>query len=271
MPSSPGLAAEFEANDHETLMNWTLPLGDALIDRIVDGGMTPDELRAAVVRLDRDPGGWKRCAVAFLEAQVLNESFRASDQPEKHEPAGRKHGDCPFAGATSFLGHRWLRTCGGGGRSSAASFAIGWIAHGTRSSAPARDSLALDDAHSAGIPPMKMAVRECRGQPSRQAIRRIKTSLSMPAEIEVRSCEPWRRSASAPKARRPRCRCWPGPGITEEWLVQQPPPVSEHGQVVLARQGYQVEQRAAFLHDRSGRRPARGCSRRSRPDPVHRQ
>ena len=36
-------------------------------------------------------------------------------------------------------------------------------------------------------------------------------------------------------------------GITEEWLTQQPPPVSEHGQVVLARQGYQVEQSGEFF------------------------
>jgi hypothetical protein len=33
-----------------------------------------------------------------------------------------------------------------------------------------------------------------------------------------------------------------GPGITEEWLRQQPPPVSEHGQVVFQRYGYQVDQ-----------------------------
>ena len=38
-----------------------------------------------------------------------------------------------------------------------------------------------------------------------------------------------------------------GPGITEDWLVQQPPPVSEYGEVVLARQGYQVEQQRRFF------------------------
>ncbi len=38
-----------------------------------------------------------------------------------------------------------------------------------------------------------------------------------------------------------------GPGVTEEWLRQQPPPVSEHGQVVFQRHGYQVEQHRRFL------------------------
>ena len=38
-----------------------------------------------------------------------------------------------------------------------------------------------------------------------------------------------------------------GPGITEEWLKQQPPPVSKHGQVVLQRHGYQVDQRRRLI------------------------
>ena len=38
-----------------------------------------------------------------------------------------------------------------------------------------------------------------------------------------------------------------GPGLNEEWLTRQPPPVSEHGQVVLERNGYQVDQRRQFL------------------------
>ena len=38
-----------------------------------------------------------------------------------------------------------------------------------------------------------------------------------------------------------------GPGITEEWLRQQPPPVSEHGRIVLQRLGYQVDQRRRLI------------------------
>jgi hypothetical protein len=38
-----------------------------------------------------------------------------------------------------------------------------------------------------------------------------------------------------------------GPGITEEWLRHQPPLVSEHGQVVFQRHGYQVDQRRRLI------------------------
>jgi hypothetical protein len=38
-----------------------------------------------------------------------------------------------------------------------------------------------------------------------------------------------------------------GPGITEDWLRHQPPPVSEYGQVVFQRHGYQVDQRRRLI------------------------
>src|SRR5439155_5244460 len=59
----------------------TIPLDNDFIDRIVDGALTPGQLRAAIDRLDHEPDGWKRCAVAFLEAQCWGEALRALDQP----------------------------------------------------------------------------------------------------------------------------------------------------------------------------------------------
>ena len=38
-----------------------------------------------------------------------------------------------------------------------------------------------------------------------------------------------------------------GPGIDEQWLKNQPPPVNEYVQVALEREGYQVNQRRRFL------------------------
>ncbi len=38
-----------------------------------------------------------------------------------------------------------------------------------------------------------------------------------------------------------------GPGINEQWLKNQPPPVTEYEQVALKRQGYQVDQRRQFF------------------------
>jgi hypothetical protein len=44
---------------------------EVFFDRLVDGELTPDEYRALVASLDDEPGGWRRCALAFLEAQAL--------------------------------------------------------------------------------------------------------------------------------------------------------------------------------------------------------
>jgi hypothetical protein len=38
-----------------------------------------------------------------------------------------------------------------------------------------------------------------------------------------------------------------GPGITEDWLKEQPPPVNEYGQALWQRRGFQVDQRRQLL------------------------
>jgi hypothetical protein len=51
---------------------------DVLIDRMVDGPLPPGELREAVARLDGVPAaeGWRRCGLAFLEAQCWGDLLR---------------------------------------------------------------------------------------------------------------------------------------------------------------------------------------------------
>jgi hypothetical protein len=54
----------------------------ALLDRLVDGELGEADRRALLVALDRELDGWKRCALAFLEAQAWQEAAR-------HESARR--------------------------------------------------------------------------------------------------------------------------------------------------------------------------------------
>jgi hypothetical protein len=42
---------------------------DILFDRLVDGEISGDDRRRLLSSLDDRPGGWRRCALAFLEAQ----------------------------------------------------------------------------------------------------------------------------------------------------------------------------------------------------------
>jgi len=42
---------------------------EVIFDRLVDGELTPTERRQLLASLDDRPEGWRRCAIAFLEAQ----------------------------------------------------------------------------------------------------------------------------------------------------------------------------------------------------------
>ena len=44
---------------------------DIRFDRLVDGELSAEEYRTLLAALDDEPGGWRRCALAFLEAQSL--------------------------------------------------------------------------------------------------------------------------------------------------------------------------------------------------------
>lgn len=44
---------------------------DARFDRLVDGELSAEEYRALLASLEDEPGGWRRCALAFLESQAL--------------------------------------------------------------------------------------------------------------------------------------------------------------------------------------------------------
>jgi hypothetical protein len=51
-------------------------IDDILIDRLVDGELSIDERRELLASLEAQPGGWRRCALAFLEAQTWRHEMR---------------------------------------------------------------------------------------------------------------------------------------------------------------------------------------------------
>lgn len=50
-------------------------LEQEIFDRLADGELTEAERRELLWRLDREPDGWRRCALAFLEAQCFREAL----------------------------------------------------------------------------------------------------------------------------------------------------------------------------------------------------
>jgi hypothetical protein len=47
------------------------------IDRLVESELSQPQRRALIVRIENEPGGWRRCGLAFLEAQSWRKSFRS--------------------------------------------------------------------------------------------------------------------------------------------------------------------------------------------------
>jgi hypothetical protein len=57
-------------------MNDNQPLSeDILLDRLVDGELSGNERRQLLESFDKRPEGWRRCALAFLEAQSWREEM----------------------------------------------------------------------------------------------------------------------------------------------------------------------------------------------------
>jgi hypothetical protein len=50
-------------------------VSESLVRRLVDGELGGEEYRALLAGLDEEPGAWRRCAMAFLEAQALTQEL----------------------------------------------------------------------------------------------------------------------------------------------------------------------------------------------------
>src|SRR5262245_1884809 len=62
---------------------------DRVLDRLVDGELSPGQRRELMAALDDEPGGWRRCALAFLEAQSWRwQLSRMATEPLVSQAAG---------------------------------------------------------------------------------------------------------------------------------------------------------------------------------------
>ena len=71
--------------------NPNRPLGDdEALDLLVDGELDEARRRELLLRLEREPDGWRRCALAFLEAQSLSREMKSLVRrpPRKDTPKG---------------------------------------------------------------------------------------------------------------------------------------------------------------------------------------
>jgi hypothetical protein len=112
------------------------PEDDRLVDRLVDGELADAERRELLLRFEREPDGWRRCALAFLEAQNGRQAFgplMASDVPRPIDvPLGRVAGaesSKPRHRMQSQRPWRAVVRLTGLAAGLAAAFALGWSFH----------------------------------------------------------------------------------------------------------------------------------------------
>jgi hypothetical protein len=195
-----------------------------LIDRLVDGEMDGEARRRLLLRLEAEPGGWRRCALAFLEAQCWREALAGvADRPAAHRGGApelaRRPGLMPASSRTGGPGvaaaRRRSRLAAWLGRAAALAlvFGLGWAVRGTVEPPPTAPLVATappaDPPRPAPAPQvMPVAVKADPGRP--RAVPRA-ASVSVP---------------SAPDT--------PVPLLSNAVLSR------------LERRGYQVEQRHAM-------------------------
>ncbi|WP_165249461.1 hypothetical protein [Paludisphaera soli] len=92
---------------------------ETLLDRLVDGDLAPAELREALTAVEAAPDGWRRCALALLEARCLDHALREPAPAPKPTfavaaPSRRRFRPALAASlALACFGSGWL--VGGGG------------------------------------------------------------------------------------------------------------------------------------------------------------
>ncbi len=106
---------------------------DRRFDRLVDGELSEAERREMLLRLDDQPGAWRRCALAFLEAQALRHELGASVPAAAESENGDSPHLCaapsgPFRqmGTVPFFRPNW-RSSLAGALAVAASFQVAFV------------------------------------------------------------------------------------------------------------------------------------------------
>ena len=80
-------------------------VAQAVIDRLVDGELDETARAAALRALDAEPGGWRRCATAFLEAQAWRQAAESAGPAAAAPPvATRSQGSARRAFVRQFIG-----------------------------------------------------------------------------------------------------------------------------------------------------------------------
>ena len=214
------------------------------IDRLVDGELSGAERRELVLRLDADPDGWRRCALAFLEAQQWQQAARSVvDEPTREPkptlsvatpaPTPQRGWSVTALAASVALalligfagGDRWRLAQSGVADESSAGEIIG-------SNATVTDVLPVD-------PSIAVANATENDDPVTQTVGRSGPRLRVGFLAVENDADGTLRHVPINVVE--------GPGVDESWLEQVPPAISARYVELLRQRGYAIEQRREIV------------------------
>ncbi len=208
---------------------------------------------AAIQRLDARPDGWRRCALAFLEAQCWTEALRPWDGtvPAAPEESATWTGKeswpgrvVPAALPASRSPRRWIGPALAAGMALAA-FSAGWLGHAVRDEGAARHTVApapQEQVKTDERAPARITPADAPTEPLRPGSIAGLPTERLPTVREVARLRFGGRDGTIAEV-----PILAGPGINPLWLMEQPPPVSEQEQALLRRQGYELDQQRRLV------------------------
>jgi hypothetical protein len=189
------------------------------LDRLVDGDLPDIERRELLLRLENDPEGWRRCALAFLEDQAWRKALATAANTESTPSP------CVAAPRPPLSGQAWIRRASIAASLMVSTFAAGFAAGGLTKAGHEVEVATSQPPTTVPIPA---------------------PAASDPDQIrEVGSLELV--DSSAGESRPERFPIRSGPGLDEKWLRSLPPSVPSYIRAQLERQGYQVDERRKLV------------------------
>jgi hypothetical protein len=210
------------------------PIDDRLFDRLADSELDAADRRELLSALDTFPDGWRRCALAFLEAQAWRSDLRATVDKSSPNPV-RRGVSAPGAWSVAVRARRAAVLAA----AVVIAFATGWLVHpggedrrdenrGVSSSqaggrhtgkqSPSDNRAADPDGPGPGIAP---------GVRLAGVLTLTVDDHGQPRTVQVPVME--------------------GPGIDTRWLLEQPPAIRASVVQALERRGHKVEAHRQLL------------------------
>jgi hypothetical protein len=205
-----------------------------LLDKLVDGELDADARRELLSALDETSGGWRRCALAFLEAQAWRSELRVvvgkSGSPESQNAKVACIRRSPF----------WqIRRAAVLAAALTMAFVTGWLlgprGHGRRDdNVPVVAAGIRPSDESDGVPPDD----ERPGPEVLGTLAPAPVRLAGVLALQV---------DDQGKPREIRIPVLEGPGVDTRWLLQQPPAIRASVVQALERRGHKVEAHRQLL------------------------